>query len=108
MLEVEVAVAQAQSELGIIPKKAAADIQKKSKFSVDRIAEIEKTTRHDVIAFVSNLAENVGPMGRYIHYGMTSSDVLDTALAVQLGKAEPVLKESYLKLEKALLQTRLS
>ncbi|HAG90342.1 MAG TPA: adenylosuccinate lyase [Bdellovibrionales bacterium] len=104
LLEVEVAVAQAQSELGIIPKKAAADIQKKSKFSVDRIAEIEKTTRHDVIAFVSNLAENVGPMGRYIHYGMTSSDVLDTALAVQLGKAEPVLKESYLKLEKALLQ----
>lgn len=103
LLEVEVAVAEAQSSLGLIPRKAALEIKKKSKFSVSRIEEIEKTTRHDVIAFVSNLAENVGPMGRYIHYGMTSSDVLDTALALQVQKASKVLKTSFVKLEKSLL-----
>src|SRR5690606_27408314 len=90
LLEVEVAVAEAQSELGLIPKKAAQEIKKKAKFSISRIEEIEKTTRHDVIAFVTNMAENVGPMGRYIQFGMTSSDVLDTALAVQVLKASKV------------------
>ncbi len=104
LLEVEVAVAEAQSELGIIPKKAAQDIKKKARFSIPRIEEIEKTTRHDVIAFVSNMAENVGPMGRYIHYGMTSSDVLDTALALQIKKAGPILKKSFQALEKSLLK----
>lgn len=103
LLEVEVAVAEAQSELGMIPKEAAGEIKSKARFSIQRIEEIEQTTRHDVIAFVSNLAENVGPMGRYIHYGMTSSDVLDTALAVQVQKASKVLKASYERLEKALL-----
>ncbi len=104
LLEVEVAVAEAQAQLGLIPKKAAIEIRKKAKFSLTRIEEIEKTTRHDVIAFVSNMAENVGPMGRYIHYGMTSSDVLDTALAVQIGKARSVLTESFAALESALIK----
>lgn len=102
LLEVEVAVAEAQSEVGMIPKKAALEIKKKAKFSVARIEEIEKTTRHDVIAFVSNMAENVGPMGRYIHYGMTSSDVLDTALAVQVKKSAEIFWKSYKKLDQAL------
>lgn len=91
MLEVEVAVAQAQAELGLIPKEAADDITRGSRFDVARILEIEKETKHDVIAFVSNLAENVGENGRYIHYGLTSSDALDTALGVQIKKAGTAL-----------------
>lgn len=102
LLEVEIAVAKAQAELGIIPKGAAQDIEKKSKFSVERILEIEKTTKHDVIAFVSNVAENVGLNGRFVHFGMTSSDVLDTALSLQLRRAQKVLVSSLEKLEKAL------
>lgn len=104
LLEVETAVARAQSELGLIPKKAAEDIAVKGRFSVERIDEIERTTKHDVIAFVSCVAEAVGESGRYIHYGMTSSDVLDTALSLQIQKAFAVLKESYSRLDKALLQ----
>jgi len=104
MLEVETAVAEAQAEKGIIPKAAAQAIRKKGKFSVSRILEIEKETKHDVIAFVSNVAENVGPHGRYIHFGMTSSDVLDTATSVQLGAASRVLEESLKGLKKSLLQ----
>ncbi|MCB0392226.1 MAG: adenylosuccinate lyase [Bdellovibrionales bacterium] len=99
MRQVEVAVAQAQAELKIIPAKAAQDIAKKSKFSVERILEIEQTTKHDVIAFVSNLAENVGKNGRYIHFGLTSSDVLDTALSLQIRQAAGVLSESLDRLE---------
>lgn len=91
MLEVEKAVARVQAAQGIIPKKAALDIQKKSKFQIDRINEIERETKHDVIAFVSNVAENVGPSGKYIHYGLTSSDVLDTALSLQIRDAGVLL-----------------
>lgn len=103
MLEVEIAVAQAQSELGIIPKEAYESIKAKSKFKVERILEIEKTTKHDVIAFVSAVAENVGPHGRYIHYGMTSSDVLDTAMSLQVLQAGRMLEKALDQLEKALL-----
>lgn len=104
MMEVEIAVAHAQAKLGIIPKKAATDIAQKSQFDVERILEIESTTKHDVIAFVSNLAENVGESGRYIHYGMTSSDVLDTALSVQVGKAAQVLREGMDLLESEMVR----
>lgn len=108
MQDVEVAVAKAQAEAGLIPKAAAIDIAKKSKFSVKRILEIEKSTKHDVIAFVSNLAENVGKNGRYIHYGMTSSDILDTAMSLLVKDAGDVLRRSIAALEKSLLkQTRL-
>ncbi|MCJ8276920.1 MAG: lyase family protein, partial [Bdellovibrionales bacterium] len=100
--DVELAVAQAQSEMGIIPKEAFQVIQEKASFQVERILEIEKETKHDIIAFVSNLAENVGPEGRYLHYGMTSSDALDTALSVQVKKAKPLLMASLEKLLKAL------
>lgn len=102
MLEVESCVAEAQAELGMIPKKAAQDIRKKGKFSVTRINTIEKTTRHDVIAFVTNVAENVGSNGRFVHFGMTSSDVLDTALGLQVRDANKVLVASLNRLKKAL------
>lgn len=102
LMEVEVAVALAQAELKLIPKVAAEKIKKKAKFQVDRILEIEKTTKHDVIAFVSNMAENVGPEGRYIHFGLTSSDVLDTASSLQVQRAGEVLLESVYALKKAL------
>ena len=102
MLAVETAVAEVQARLAIIPRKAATEIKKKAKFNVDRILEIEKTTKHDVIAFVSNCAENVGEYGKYIHFGLTSSDVLDTALSLQLQEAAGVLFSSVDKLEEAL------
>ncbi len=102
MMEVEIAVAQVQAELGVIPKAAAKAIAQKSSFSLKRIAEIEKETKHDVIAFVTNLAENVGPHGKYIHYGLTSSDVLDTAFSLQVREAGEVLMRSVQGLEKSL------
>lgn len=102
MLEIEIAVAEVQAEMGIIPKAAATAIKSKSKFSVKRILEIEKTTKHDVIAFVSNVAENVGDWGRYIHFGMTSSDVLDSAFSLQIRESAVVLNDSLDFLEKAL------
>lgn len=102
LLEVEVAVAQAQAQLKIIPAQAARAIAKKGKFKVERIAEIEQTTKHDVIAFVSNVAENVGELGAYVHYGMTSSDVLDTALSLQVREAGAELQTGLDRLKKAL------
>lgn len=107
MLEVEVAVAETQGELGLIPAKAAKEIRKKGRFDLQRINEIEKVTRHDVIAFVSNVAENVGPMGRFVHFGMTSSDVLDTALSLQVREAGEVLQATYARLS-AVLKERAS
>jgi adenylosuccinate lyase len=102
MLEVEIAVAQVQAGMKIIPRAAAIAIAQKSKFSVKRILEIEKETKHDVIAFVSNVAENVGEHGRFVHFGLTSSDVLDTAFSLQVRQAGSVLQKSLDFLEKAL------
>lgn len=102
MLEVEIAVARVQASMKIIPQKAAESIAKKSKFSVKRISEIEKQTKHDVIAFVSCVAENVGEHGRFIHFGLTSSDVLDTAFSLQVREAGLVLMKSLSFLEKSL------
>ena len=70
------------AERGIVPKEALAAIKERARFDVARIDAIEKEVQHDVIAFVSNVAENVGPEGRWLHYGLTSSDVVDTALAL--------------------------
>ncbi len=83
-LQVEIAVCEAQAQLGRIPAEAVATIKEKAKFDVDRILEIEAEVRHDVIAFLTNVNEYVGDAGRYIHVGMTSSDVLDTALSLQI------------------------
>ncbi len=87
MLRVELAVARAQAARGQIPAAALQAIETRSTIDVDRIAEIEKTTDHDIIAFVSQVAESIGPEGRYLHLGLTSSDVVDTGLALQLRAA---------------------
>lgn len=101
LMNVEIAVARAQADLGMIPKKAFKDISSNAKFNIKRIKKIEETTKHDIIAFVSCLAENVGDSGKYIHYGLTSSDVLDTGLALQIKMAG----EEVLKKVEALLET---
>ena len=83
-LEVEIAVCEVHAELGTIPRDALEQIKSRAKFSVERISEIEKTTNHDVIAFTTNLAESIGEASRFVHYGLTSSDVVDTANALLL------------------------
>ncbi len=90
-LEIEAAAAEAQATLGTIPQNAARAIREKGAFEIERIDAIERETRHDVIAFLTNLAEHVGPEARFLHQGMTSSDVLDTSLAVQLKEAADLL-----------------
>jgi adenylosuccinate lyase len=90
-LDIELLACEAQADLGILPKEALAVIREKASFSVDRILEIEKEVKHDVIAFLTNVGERVGPDSRFIHMGMTSSDVLDTALAVQMKQSAEVL-----------------
>jgi len=91
--EIEAHACDAQAALGVIPKKAAQTIWKKGKWEIARIDEIERETKHDVIAFLTNLAEYVGPDARFVHQGMTSSDVLDTTLSVQLARASDLLLE---------------
>lgn len=94
MLDVEIAACKAMNEIGIIPDEDLSNIVEKADFDVDQIAEIEKTTKHDVIAFLDNIAEYVGPSSRWIHFGMTSSDVLDTATSLQLQQAgELILRD---------------
>src|SRR5437764_9671809 len=75
------------SEVGIIPSEAARDIRERGAFDIARIDEIERTTQHDVIAFTTAVAERVGPAARWLHFGLTSSDVLDTALGLQMRQA---------------------
>jgi adenylosuccinate lyase len=89
--EIEAHACDAQAELGVIPREAAQAVWERGAFEVDRIDEIERETKHDVIAFLTNLAEHVGPEARFVHQGMTSSDVLDTCLAVQLTQASDIL-----------------
>src|SRR5262249_58015637 len=91
--EIEAHACDAMAALGLIPKSAARAIWKKGKFEVDRIDAIEREVKHDVIAFLTNLAEHVGPEARFVHQGMTSSDVLDTCLNVQLVRAADLLIE---------------
>ena len=90
-LEVEIAVCEVHAEMGTIPQDALEQIKTRAKFSVERITEIEKTTNHDVIAFTTNLAENIGDAARFVHYGLTSSDVVDTANALLLRAACDIL-----------------
>lgn len=90
-LDVEIAVCEVHAENGTIPREALAEIKAKAKFSVERINEIEKTTNHDVIAFTTNLAESIGEASRFVHYGLTSSDVVDTANALLLRDAADIL-----------------
>ncbi|WP_319771863.1 adenylosuccinate lyase [Breoghania sp.] len=103
--EIEAHAADALAELGVIPKEAAATIWAKAKdaeFDIERIDAIERETKHDVIAFLTHLAEIVGPEARFVHQGMTSSDVLDTCLAVQLARAADLLIADLDKLLEAI------
>lgn len=102
-LEVELAACRAWMELGVIPEEDFRQIEEKASFDVGRIKEIERVVQHDMIAFVSNVAENVGGAGRYIHLGLTSSDVLDTASALRLKKATSTLLDSLETLRRSVL-----
>lgn len=97
-LEVELAVCRAYNKRGQIPDDALKDIISKAAFSVERIDEIEKEVRHDLIAFLTNVNENIGENSRYIHMGMTSSDVIDTALALQMRDAGKIILEDMVSL----------
>ncbi|MGK9234754.1 adenylosuccinate lyase [Inquilinus limosus] len=90
-LDIELAALEAMAQLGIVPDSAVKAVRERGNFNVERIDEIERETRHDVIAFLTNLAEYVGPEARFVHQGMTSSDVLDTTLAIQLTQAIDLL-----------------
>ncbi len=90
-LEIEAHACEAQEQLGVIPKGVAKAVRERGAFEVERIDQIERETHHDVIAFLTNLAEHVGPEARFVHQGMTSSDVLDTCFAVQLKEAGDLL-----------------
>jgi len=101
-LKIEILACEARVELGEMPKEDLEVIKKKSKFDVMRILKIEETTKHDVIAFLTNVAEYVGKESRHIHYGMTSSDILDTTLSYQMKTAGKLLQEQLLDLKEAL------
>ncbi|MEZ5126369.1 MAG: adenylosuccinate lyase [Thermoleophilia bacterium] len=103
-LEVEIAAVRAWNRLGKIPDEAVAQIEAKAAFDVARVAEIEAITNHDVIAFLTNVAEHVGDASKYVHYGMTSSDMLDTGLALQIKRAGALLDEDLVALGNVLRQ----
>ncbi len=101
-LEIEILALEAMAELGQIPQQDAAEIRKKAKFSIPEILEIEKRTNHDVIAFLENVASYVGPAARWIHQGLTSSDILDTTLSVQLTESINILADDLKQVRKAV------
>lgn len=106
-LDVEIAAMEVQAELGRIPADAVTEVKAKAKFNVERIDEIERTVKHDVIAFLTNVSENVGPAARFVHLGMTSSDVLDTASAIQLKQAGEIILKHLVELRKMIAQLSL-
>ena len=101
-LDVELAVCRAWCRRGVIPADDLAQIESKAAFSVERTLEIEKTTNHDVVAFLTNVNENIGPASRWVHYGMTSSDVLDTGLALAMVQSGTLLVAAQAALTQAL------
>jgi adenylosuccinate lyase len=103
-LKIEILACEARANLGDIPKEEVEVIKSKAKFDVKRILEIEETTKHDVIAFLTNVAEYVGPESRHIHYGMTSSDILDTTLSFQMKSAGELLLKRLIELKNTLKQ----
>ena len=103
-LKIEILACEARNKLGEIPEEDLNYIRSKAKFDVKRILEIEETTKHDVIAFLTNVSEYVGPASRHIHYGMTSSDILDTTLSFQMKTAGELLLEQLNELKKSLKQ----
>ena len=95
-LRVELAACKAQNKLGVVPDKSLAVIQKNACFDIKKIEEIEKIVKHDIIAFLTSVAEHVGPDSRYIHMGMTSSDVLDTSFSLQLRQSAEIMMDQIL------------
>ena len=102
MLEIEIAACEAMAKLGQIPAEVVPVIKEKAAFSVERIREIEKETRHDILAFLQAVAENVGDPAKYIHMGLTSSDVKDTALGVMMKQAADIIIDDLIKLRDVL------
>ncbi len=102
MLEIEVAVCEAMAELGLIPREAASAIREKASLDIDRIEEIERTTHHDLIAFLTAVAERVGDESKYIHQGLTSSDIKDTALALLMKEAADIILRDLRMLRESL------
>lgn len=92
-LQIEVLACEAMVELGLVPRDALEAVKRKARFDVERVKEIEQRTHHDVVAFLENLAENIGEGARFLHFGMTSSDILDTGLALQMRDAAEILIE---------------
>jgi len=101
-LEIELRVCEALGELGEIPKEAVSQIKEKASFDVNRINELERVTKHDVIAFLTNVGESIGPLSRYLHYGITSSDILDTSLALLLKEASDLILQDLHRLLEVL------
>lgn len=104
LLDVEIAVCEAQARLGRIPPAAVEDIRAKARFDVKRIEEIEEEVKHDIIAFLTNVAEYVGENSRYVHLGLTSSDVIDTGLALQMLRASKLIEKDLQELHDAILE----
>lgn len=107
-LEIELLAAEAQAELGFFPKDKINLIRKEARIDANKILEIEKVTKHDVIAFLTNLEESIGELSSYIHYGMTSSDILDTAFSVQITQAGKLLLSDLEKLKEVLREKALN
>ncbi|MEA1965430.1 MAG: lyase family protein, partial [Candidatus Aerophobetes bacterium] len=101
-LKIEILVCEAWVKLGKIPESALQEIKKRAKFNIKRIKEIEKDVKHDLIAFLTNVAEYTGPYSRYIHLGLTSSDILDTGLAIQMVSATRIIIKNLKELMEVL------
>src|ERR1017187_1576947 len=101
-LQIEILACEARAKMGEIPNDDLELIKENAKFDIKRISEIEETTKHDVIAFLTNVAEYLGPESRHIHYGMTSSDIVDTTLSVQMKTAGELLLNRLHKLQSEL------
>ncbi|MCU7495514.1 MAG: adenylosuccinate lyase [Ignavibacteria bacterium] len=106
-LQIEILACEARASMGEIPAEDVEVIKKKANFDIKRVLEIEETTKHDVIAFLTNVAEYVGPESRHIHYGMTSSDILDTSLSYQMKTAGELLMKKLLEFKSVLKQRAL-
>ncbi len=102
MLDIELAVCEAQSKSGLIPKDALSRLNKKARFNVEQIKKIEEKTQHDIVAFVTNVSKYIGPDAKYLHMGLTSSDLLDTTLGLQLRQASDILLDDLDKTLKLL------
>jgi adenylosuccinate lyase len=102
MLKIEILVCEALSKRGKVPLKALKKIEKRARFSLSRIKEIEEKTHHDVVAFIENVAASIGPEAKYLHMGLTSSDLLDTTLALQMSEAVDILIKGLIRLSNAI------